>query len=372
MTDAGPTAGLRTTPLDAIHRGRGAKMVDFAGYAMPVQYEHGIIHEHRHTRRAACLFDVSHMGQIKLKGLSAAEAFERLVPSDLQRLAHGQCQYTMLTNDTGGVIDDLIVTNMGDHLFVVLNSARKDHDIAYVTGALDGACGVTVLDDRALIALQGPKAAEALGRHAPAAKMLPYMTGNVIHIGDYECLVTRSGYTGEDGFELSVAAEDARDLGEILLAEDEVEPAGLGARDSLRLEAGFCLYGQDLDEDTTPVEAGLGWIVSKRRRAEGGFPGHQTILAQLQDGPPRKRVGLRLSGKAPARAGTEIRTPDGESVGRVTSGGFGPTVDAPIAMGYVTAPHADVGTPLHLMVRGKALEAAVAEMPFVADTRPKL
>lgn len=347
-------------------------MVNFAGYSMPVQYERGIIHEHRHTRAEAGLFDVSHMGQIKLTGPGAMEAFERLIPSDLQRLANGQCQYSVLTNEAGGVLDDLIVTNMGDHLFVVLNSARKDHDIAYVTEKLGDACGIEVLEDRALIALQGPKAAEVLGRHAPAAKMLPYMTGNTIHVGNYPCLVTRTGYTGEDGFEVSVDAEDARDLAEIFLAEDEVEPVGLGARDSLRLEAGFCLYGQDLDEQTTPVEAGIQWIISKRRRAEGGFPGYDTILAQLQDGPERKRVGLRPEGRAPARAGTDIQSPDGETIGTVTSGGFAPSVDAPIAMGYVAAAHAAPDTSVNLMVRGKALPAKVSKMPFVADPRPKL
>jgi len=371
VTDNSDVA-LKTTPLERIHAGRHAKMVGFAGYSMPVQYLKGILHEHRHTRSAASLFDVSHMGQLRLTGADAAKAFEALVPSDLQRLNHGQCQYSVLTNDAGGVIDDLIVTNLGDHLFVVINSARKEHDIAYIREKLGDTCGIEVLEDHALVALQGPKAAEVFGRHAPAAKFLPYMTGSTIKIGGYPCFVSRSGYTGEDGFEISVAAEDARDLAEIFLAEPEVEPAGLGARDSLRLEAGFCLYGQDLTEEITPVEAGIAWIIGPRRREEGGFPGADIIQAQLQNGPLRKRVGMTLSGKAPARTGAEICTPDGAHIGIVTSGGFGASVDGPIATGYVEAAHAVVGNTVHLMVRGKPLPATITKMPFVPDPRPKL
>ncbi|MHC8510214.1 MAG: glycine cleavage system aminomethyltransferase GcvT [Rhodospirillales bacterium] len=362
---------LKTTPLDPIHRGRGGKMVDFAGYAMPVQYGRGIIHEHRHTRAAAGLFDVSHMGQVRISGADVIDAFETLVPSDLRRLGHGQCQYSVLTNDKGGVIDDLIVTNMGDHLFAVLNASRKDLDIAHIKAKIGKTCDIEVLEDRALIALQGPKAADVLGRHAAPAKHLPYMNANSIKVGEYQCLITRSGYTGEDGFEISAAAGDARDLAEILLAENEVEPAGLGARDSLRLEAGFCLYGNELDEATTPVEAGLSWAIGKRRREEGGFPGADVILGQIKNGPPRKRVGLKLQGKAPARAGAEIQNTAGDAVGRVTSGGFGATVEGPIAMGYITAAEAETGAAVRLMVRGKALEAEIVKPPFVPDTRPK-
>ncbi|MHC8510345.1 MAG: glycine cleavage system aminomethyltransferase GcvT [Rhodospirillales bacterium] len=370
-TDPSGPSGLKTTPLDRIHRGRNAKMVDFAGYAMPVQYGRGIIHEHRHTRTAAGLFDVSHMGQVRISGADAIEAFETLVPADLKRLEHGQCQYSMLTNEKGGVIDDLIVTSMGGYLFVVLNASRKEIDIAHIKAAIGKTCEIEVLEDRALIALQGPKAADVLGRHAAPAKHLPYMNANNIKVGEYPCLITRSGYTGEDGFEISAAAEDARDLAEILLAENEVEPIGLGARDSLRLEAGFCLYGNELDETTTPVEAGLTWAVGKRRREEGGFPGAETILAQIKNGPPRKRVGLKLQGKAPARAGTEIQNAGGDVIGHVTSGGFGAAVEGPIAMGYVHTGEAGVGGAVRLMVRSKALEAEIVKMPFVPDTRPK-
>ncbi|SBW00903.1 Aminomethyltransferase, mitochondrial [uncultured Alphaproteobacteria bacterium] len=357
---------LRTTPLDALHRELGARMVPFAGYAMPVQYR-GILHEHAQAREKAALFDVSHMGQAEVRHpegfAAAARAFEALVPGDLLALKDGQIRYTLFTNAAGGILDDLMVTRDGDHLFVVVNAACKEQDFAHMAANLAG-CKVTQLPDRALLALQGPEAAAALARLAPEAAAMPFMTARALSVGGIAVWASRSGYTGEDGYEISVAANEAETLARLLLAQPEVDAAGLGARDSLRLEAGLCLYGSDIDATTTPIEAGLKWVIGKRRREEGGFPGAETILEQLAEGPARLRVGLRLDGRQPARAHSEILDANGGRIGEITSGGFGPTVEAAIAMGYVDAAHAATGTAVACSVRGRALAAQVVPMPF--------
>jgi aminomethyltransferase len=353
---------IRRTPLHDLHRELGARMVPFAGWDMPLQYPAGILAEHRHCRGAAALFDVSHMGQVRLAGASAAQGLERLVPADVAGLAPGRARYTVLTSPDGGVLDDLIVSNAGDHLFLVVNAGGREQDLAHLRDHLDG---VEELADRALLALQGPAAAAVLQRLAPASAALRFMGTATMEVAGARCRVSRLGYTGEDGFEISVSAEDAVRLARALLDSPEVRPAGLGARDSLRLEAGLCLYGHDLDPSTSPVEAGLGWTIQKRRRAEGGFPGAARILAELKDGPARRLVGLRPELRAPAREGSEIQDGDGRAIGRVTSGGFGPTVGGPIAMGYVEADRAAAGTAVQLIVRGKPQAAKVAELPFV-------
>lgn len=364
------TETLERTPLHALHLELGGKMVPFAGYDMPVQYRAGILKEHQHCRAAAALFDVSHMGQAELRGQGVRAAMEALVPGDLQALKPGRMRYSMLTNQGGGIIDDLMVTRPADdeaedRLFLVVNAARKAVDFPTIEAGLPEGVTLNRLDDRALLALQGPKAAEVLARHCPEAADLKFMGSTPATVAGIDAIVFRAGYTGEDGFEISVPGDRADALARRLLAEEEVEPAGLGARDSLRLEAGLCLYGHDIDERTTPVEAGLAWTISKRRRAEGGFPGADVILEQIEHGPPKKLVGLRPEGRAPAREGAEITTEDGTRIGEVTSGGFGPTVGAPVAMGYVEARFAEPGTPVSLVVRGKPLPARVAAMPFI-------
>ena len=367
MTES--AADLKRTPLFALHEELGARLVPFTGYAMPVQYKTGILAEHAHTRQAAGLFDVSHMGQVRLAGEAAAAALERLVPVDVLDLEAGKQRYALFTNEAGGILDDLMITNAGDHLFVVVNAARKDHDLDHMRRHLAGDCEVAHLEDRALLALQGPKAAAVMARLAPAAVELVFMTGRRMDVGGFECFVTRSGYTGEDGFEISAPADGGEALARRLLAEEEVAPIGLGARDSLRLEAGLCLYGHDIDETTTPVEGALRWALSKARRPEGarpgGYPGAEAIFAQLAGGPPRRRVGLRPEGRAPVREGTELVDEEGRSVGRVTSGGFGPTVGGPVAMGYVEVGLAGAGTRLQALVRGKAQPVEVSRLPFV-------
>jgi aminomethyltransferase len=340
-------------------------MVPFAGYEMPVQYPSGILAEHRHARAAAGLFDVSHMGQVELRGAGAAEALERLVPGDVAGLAPGAIRYTMLTAEDGGILDDLMVARAADHLFLVVNASRKAEDAKHLRARLAPGVALTELADRALLALQGPAAAAVLERLAPGAARLRFMTQAPFAVAGIPCLVARSGYTGEDGFELSVPAADAERLARRLLAEAEVKPIGLGARDSLRLEAGLCLYGHDIDTSTTPVEAGLAWTIGKRRREAGGFLGEAVILRQLAEGPSRRRVGLRPEGQAPAREGSEIVDPEGTALGRVTSGGFGPSLGAPIAMGYVPVGRSAVGTALRVVVRGVARPATVAALPFV-------
>ena len=355
---------LHRTPLHDLHTSLGAKMVPFAGYDMPVQYAAGIMAEHLHTRAKAGLFDVSHMGQMRLDGAGAAQALETLVPGDIAALAPGRMRYTLLTNDAAGILDDLMVTNAGDHLLLVVNASRKRDDIAHLRRHLDRRAALSPLD-RALLALQGPAAAAVLDRLAPGAAGMAFMTGAALTVDGLACFVTRSGYTGEDGFEISVPARSAEKLARRLLAEPEVAPIGLGARDSLRLEAGLCLHGHDIDETTSVVEADLAWAVQKRRRAEGGFPGAAVIQRQLKDGAARKRVGIKPEGRAPAREGTQITDAAGSVIGRITSGGFGPSADGPIAMGYVATPQATLGTPLQLMVRGTPRPARIVPLPFV-------
>jgi glycine cleavage system T protein (aminomethyltransferase) len=352
------------TPLHALHLSLGGKMVPFAGYDMPVQYPPGIMAEHLHTRAAAGLFDVSHMGQVRLDGEGAAAALEAVVVGDIAGLKPGRMRYTLFTNAAGGILDDLMVTNAGDHLFLVVNAARKAHDIAHLRRHLDGKAKVTPLPDRALLALQGPAAATVLARLAPVATM-PFMSGAPATIEGIPAFVTRSGYTGEDGFEISVAAESAERIARRLLADPEVKPIGLGARDSLRLEAGLCLYGHDIDDTTTVIEADLAWAIQKRRRGEGGFPGAGVILRELAAGARQKRVGIKPDGRAPARDGTEIIDDAGAVIGRISSGGFGPSVDGPIAMGYVAAASAALGTAVRLVVRGTPRPARIVPLPFV-------
>jgi aminomethyltransferase len=355
---------LKRVPLHDLHAELGAKFVPFAGYEMPVQYKLGVLGEHLHTRTKAGLFDVSHMGQLRLHGANPAAALETLVPGDIQALKPWRTRYTLLTNDQGGILDDLMVTNLEDHLFLIVNAATKDADIAHLKAGLAGQATVEPLPDRALLALQGPLAAPVLARHAAAAAALPFMGVTRLTIGGTPCWVSRSGYTGEDGFELSVPAAEAERFARLLLAHEEVAAIGLGARDSLRLEAGLCLYGHDIDETTTVIEADLAWAVGKRRRAEGGFPGAAIIQQQLAEGAPRRRVGILPEGKAPAREHTEIS--DGTTtIGEITSGGFGPSQGGPVAMGYVDAKHAAIGTVVTLLVRGVPRPAQVVALPFV-------
>jgi len=373
MAEQADTDLLLETPLAGLHRELGARMVPFAGYAMPVQYPKGILTEHNWTRESAGLFDVSHMGQAYLVGpdhATTARALEALTPGEFQALAPGRIRYTLLTTPEGGIIDDLMVTRSADPnedgtLYLVVNAGRKAIDYAHIAANLPEGVTLEPADDLALVALQGPKAAEVMARHCPEAAGMGFMTAARFAVDGIDCHLSRSGYTGEDGYEISVRSADAEALVRALLAEPEVEPVGLGARDSLRLEAGLCLYGHDIDEATSPVEADLGFALAKRRRAEGGFPGAGRILGELASGPARLRVGIKPEGRAPAREGTEIRDAAGTTIGIVTSGGFGPTAGGPVAMGYVAADHAAPGTPVTLVVRGKDLAASVVAMPFV-------
>jgi aminomethyltransferase len=356
---------LKTTPLDGWHRARGARMVEFAGYSMPVQYQ-GVIAEHTQCRSKAALFDVSHMGQATLSGPTAPAALESLVPGDIAGLKPGRQRYTLLTNEAGGIKDDLMVANLGGgKLFLVVNASRKEDDFTHIAANLPAGVQLQPHDDRALLALQGPVAAAVIARLGPEAAKQPFMGILNVALAGIPCLVSRSGYTGEDGFEISVPADRAEALDDRLVAEPEVAPAGLGARDSLRLEAGLCLYGNDIDELTTPVEAGLTWVIAKRRRSSWDFPGAAAIRDQLEHGAARHRVGIRPDGRAPARAQTDIVADDGTAAGIVTSGSFSPTLNTPIAMGYVRKDLVADGTPLHLIVRGKPLSARVVPLPFV-------
>jgi len=356
---------LNSVPLDAWHRALGARMVAFAGYAMPVQYQ-GVLAEHLHCRAQAALFDVSHMGQATLTGAAAAAALERLVPGDMLGLKPGRQRYTLLTNEAGGILDDLMVANLGnDRLFLVVNASRKDVDLTHIAANLPAGVRLLAHEDHALLALQGPEAAAVMRRLAPEAARLPFMGIAAVTLAGAPCLVSRSGYTGEDGFEISLPADAAQTVAQQLLDQPEVAPAGLGARDSLRLEAGLCLYGNDIDELTSPIEAGLAWTIGRRRRAAWDFPGAAVMRDQLENGPPRRRVGIRPDGRAPARALTEIVAGDGTEAGTVTSGGYSPTLSAPVAMGYVRKDLADDGTPLHLLVRGRPLPARIVRLPFV-------
>lgn len=363
----GDTSLLRT-PLYDLHVELGARMVPFAGYDMPVQYPLGVLKEHLHTRARAGLFDVSHMGQVRLRGASidaVIQALEALVPGDIAALAPGRIRYTMFTNDAAGILDDLMVTRFEDHLYVVINAGCKTEDLAHLKAGLPADVTIDYLgDDAGLLALQGPEAAAVMARLLPEAATMGFMSARAAMIDGIPVQISRSGYTGEDGFEISVGAADAEKLARLLLAQDGVEAIGLGARDSLRLEAGLCLYGHDIDTTTNPVEAALTWTISKRRKTDGGFPGAAVVQAQLASGPTRRRVGILPEGKAPAREHTEIQDLSGNRIGEITSGGFGPTAGGPVAMGYVDAGSAAVGTPVQLIVRGKALPAKVAAMPF--------
>jgi aminomethyltransferase len=357
---------LLATPLDQLNRELGGRMVPFAGYAMPVQYEAGIMAEHLHCRAQASLFDVSHMGQASLHGAAAAAALEALVPGDMIGLKPGRQRYTVLTTDSGTIIDDLMVANLGnDRLFLVVNASRKHIDLPHIEAHLPAGITLQRHDDRALLALQGPAAAAVMARLAPEAAALAFMGVAAVTIGATQCLVSRSGYTGEDGFEISVPADQADALARLLLAQPEVKPAGLGARDSLRLEAGLCLYGNDIDETTNVVEAALTWTISKRRKMEWNFRGAGPIRDALENGTKRLRVGILPDGRAPARGHTPITDTSGAVVGEITSGGFGPSLNGPCAMGYVERALSTDGTALSLMVRGKALPARVAATPFV-------
>lgn len=368
------SADLLVTPLNALHLELGARMVPFAGYSMPVQYPSGLMAEHKWCRDNAGLFDVSHMGQLRLVGTDAAAAFETLMPVDVIDLPVGKQRYGLLLNDDGGIIDDLMFFNRGDDLFVIVNGACKLGDIAHIQAKIGSRCQVIPMPERALLALQGPKAAAALSRLAPGVEKLVFMTGGYFDVAGIPCFLTRSGYTGEDGFEISVPSSQAEALARALLVQSEVKPIGLGARNSLRLEAGLCLYGNDIDTGTTPVEANLNWAMQKVRRAggarAGGFPGAAKILAQLDAGAAntgglsRKRVGLVALERVPVREHTELQDASGNPIGEVTSGLLGPTVDKPIAMGYVNIANAALGTRVHAIVRGKAVPMEVASMPF--------
>ena len=363
---------LLKTPLYDLHVELGAKMVPFAGYAMPVQYALGVMKEHLHTRQKAGLFDVSHMGQVIVKGhnyAAAAQALEALIPADILSLREGRQRYGVLTNEAGGILDDLMVANRGDYIFAVVNAACKADDIAWMKRAI-GDDHVTELTDRALLALQGPASESVLADLNADVRDMRFMDVATLRLNDIDCEVARAGYTGEDGFEISVPAEAATDLAKRLLDHADVEPIGLGARDSLRLEAGLCLYGHDITTDTTPVEAGLNWAIQKVRRRggarEGGFPGADIILSELTEGATRQRVGLRPEGRAPMRDGVELfDTEAGDTpIGRITSGGFGPTAGGPVAMGYVAKPFVQSGTQIFGELRGKRLPLTVTPLPF--------
>ena len=367
------TASLLTTPLNALHLELGARMVPFAGYSMPVQYPAGLMAEHLHTRSAAGLFDVSHMGQLRLVGPDAAAAFETLMPVDVVGLGLHKQRYGLLLSDDGGIIDDLMFVNRGDDLFVIVNGACKVGDIAHIQARIGERCQVIPLPERALLALQGPQAVTALQRMVPGVERLVFMTGMPATWNGAELYITRSGYTGEDGFEISVPANAAEAFARVLLAQPEVQPIGLGARNSLRLEAGLCLYGNDIDTTTSPVEAALNWAIQKVRRTggerAGGFPGAAKVLAQLDGTIPvtRRRVGLIAKERVPVREHTELQNTAGERIGEVTSGLLGPSINQPIAMGYVESGYAALGTQVQALVRGKAVPMEVAALPFVPN-----
>lgn len=364
---------LRLTPLNALHKELGGKMVGFAGYEMPVQYPLGVMKEHLHTRAKAGLFDVSHMGQVIIRATggyaAAAQAMESLVPVNLLGLGENRQRYGFFTNDDGGITDDLMLANRGDHMFVVVNAACKDGDIAHMKAGLTG-CDVEEITDRGLMALQGPASEAVLGALVPGTAEMRFMDVGIFASDFGELWVSRSGYTGEDGYEISVTNDQAEALARALLAHEDAEPIGLGARDSLRLEAGLCLYGNDIDTGTSPVEASLNWAIQKIRRSggerEGGFPGATRIMDELINGASRARVGLIPGGRAPMRDGTELfaDATGGEAIGRVTSGAFGPTIEGPMSMGYVATDHAGLGTELYGEVRGKRQPVTVAKMPF--------
>ena len=359
---------LRTTELEDLHKSLGAKMVPFAGYSMPVQYSAGVMQEHLHTRSKAGLFDVSHMGQVLLHGATASAELEKLVPVSIIGLGEGRQRYGFFTNEDGGILDDLMIANRGDHLFVVVNAACKDADIAHMRANLD--CEIEVLEDRSLLALQGPASETVLSQIVPDVAEMRFLDVRILPSAFGELWVSRSGYTGEDGYEISVENPHAVKLAQALIAHDDVLPIGLGARDSLRLEAGLCLYGNDIDATTSPIEAGLNWAIQKVRRTggdrAGGFPGAERILSELDGGSQRKRVGLLPEGRAPMRAGTQLfaNETDTTSIGEVTSGAFGPSIERPMSMGYVSSDYSEADTVIFGDVRGKRLPARIASMPF--------
>ena len=364
---------LLNTPLNALHIELGARMVPFAGYSMPVQYPMGLMAEHHHTRAEAGLFDVSHMGQLRLVGPDAAAAFESLMPVDVIDLPVGKQRYGLLLTDEGTIIDDLMFVNRGTDIFVIVNGACKVNDIAHIQARIGARCQVIPLPERALLALQGPKAVDALSRMVPGVEKLVFMTGASFNWQGADLFITRSGYTGEDGFEISVGNSEVDAFARALLAQVEVKPIGLGARNSLRLEAGLCLYGNDIDTTTTPIEAGLNWAIQKVRRTggarAGGFPGANIVLGQLDGTHPltRKRVGFIAQERVPVREHVELQSLQGVKIGEVSSGLLGPTVNVPVAMGYVDAANAAMGTVVHAMVRGKAVPMTVSAMPFIPN-----
>jgi len=359
-----PPAPPQTLPLDSWHRARGGRMVEFAGYSMPVQYE-GIMAEHLWTRENAGLFDVSHMGQLYIHGPDVDGALETLLPGELKALPDRKLRYSLLLDSSGGIIDDLMATRRGKDFYLVVNGATKHGDIDVMRQVLPDEIFLDHMTGQALLALQGPKAAEVLETIIPGVSELTFMEGNAFHAFGHPVWISRSGYTGEDGFEISIPASAAEQLADALIADERVKPIGLGARDSLRLEAGLPLYGHDLDRETTPVMAGLTFAMQKRRRAEGGFPGATRILAELEQGPIQKRVGFDVEGRQPVREGGLVLDSEGNEVGKITSGGFSPSLQRPIAMGYVAAALAEPGTELKLEQRGKLFDAKVAPMPFV-------
>jgi aminomethyltransferase len=373
------TAALKTTPLHSLHLSLGARMVPFAGYDMPVQYAPGVLKEHLQTRTSSGLFDVSHMGQVIIRARSGkyedvALALESLVPVDILGLADGRQRYGFFTDHNGGILDDLMITHVDDHLFVVVNAACKEADLAHLRKHLEDRCEITPLEDRALVALQGPRSVSVLAELWADVASMKFMDVRHCRLHDVSCLVSRSGYSGEDGFEISIPAKYAEDIAKRLLEHPDVQPIGLGARDSLRLEAGLCLYGNDIDATTTPIEAGLEWAMQKARRTggsrAGGFPGAERILGELASGTSRKRVGLKPDGKAPVRGHAKLYA-DAEGnreIGEVTSGGFGPSADGPVAMGYVATANAAIGSQLYAEVRGKYLPVTVSALPFITPT----
>ncbi|HEY0627626.1 MAG TPA: glycine cleavage system aminomethyltransferase GcvT [Allosphingosinicella sp.] len=357
-------AADKTLPLNDWHVARGVRMVPFAGYAMPIQYE-GIMAEHKWTRESAGLFDVSHMGQLVIAGEGAEKALETLLPADLSILKEGRLRYSLLLTEDGGIIDDLMVTRRGDHFYMVVNGATKEGDIAHMADKLPPNVVLDHMKEQALLALQGPKAVEALSRLAPGVEQLSFMQGGAFQLGGLTAWISRSGYTGEDGFEISVPATQVTGIADLIASQPEVKPIGLGARDSLRLEAGLPLYGHDLDTTTTPIEADLGFAISKRRRGEGGFPGWHRIIQEIENGAIRRRVGLAVEGRQPVREGAMVVDAEGNEVGKVTSGGFSPILEAPIAMAYVPAALAEEGAAISVAQRGKIFQAKVVPMPFV-------
>jgi aminomethyltransferase len=368
--DPTSTLPLRRTPLYDVHVAAGAKMVPFAGYDMPVQYPLGVLKEHLWTREKAGLFDVSHMGLCWLHGPdheTTARALETLLPADILNLKPGQQRYSQLLADDGGILDDLMVTRPAEGdgtLMLVVNAGCKDDDYRHIAARLPVGVSLEIDNDRALIALQGPKAVTVLRALSPGVEQMTFMSGRTATLDGHPVHVTRSGYTGEDGYEIAVLNDHVASAWKLLAASPDVEPIGLGARDSLRLEAGLCLYGHDIDTSTSPIEARLQWSIQQRRRTEGGFPGASRIKAELANGPSRRRVGIKPAGRAPAREGTEILDANGKPIGTITSGGFGPSVNGPVAMGYVESDHAALGTSIQLVVRGKPMPATIANLPF--------